>query len=88
MAFENVKKLSGGAGLEPSEIKDYTDELSGRKLQRVAICQDRLLRPDFSVTDGSVSVLDASIRTKIINFMTALQRIHGLTYLYIAYDVA
>ncbi len=66
----------------------FTHELSGGQLQRVAVARSLILRPDFIVADEPVSMLDASIRTEIINLMTDLQRLHGLTYLYITHDIA
>lgn len=66
----------------------FTHELSGGQLQRVAIARSLILRPDFMVADEPVSMLDASIRTEIINLMTELQRLHRLTYLYITHDIA
>jgi peptide/nickel transport system ATP-binding protein len=76
--------------LTPAEdfARRYPHELSGGQLQRVAIARSLILRPDFMVTDEPVSMLDASIRTEIINLMTDLQRLHGLTYLYITHDLA
>ncbi|MEA2090496.1 MAG: ABC transporter ATP-binding protein [Thermoproteota archaeon] len=84
--FEALKEVR----LTPPEdfARRYTHELSGGQLQRVAIARSLILRPDFMVTDEPVSMLDASIRTEIINLMTDLQRLHGLTYLYITHDVA
>jgi len=66
----------------------FPHELSGGQLQRVAIARSLILRPDYMVADEPVSMLDASIRTEIINLMTELQRLHDLTYLYITHDIA
>jgi len=76
--------------LTPPEdfARRFTHELSGGQLQRVAIARSLILRPDFMVADEPVSMLDASIRTEIINIMTELQRLHRLTYLYITHDIA
>lgn len=75
--------------LTPEDFaRRFTHELSGGQLQRVAIARSLILRPDFMVTDEPVSMLDASIRTEVINLMTELQRLHGLTYLYITHDIA
>lgn len=76
--------------LTPPEdfARRYAHELSGGQLQRVAIARSLILRPDFMVTDEPVSMLDASIRTEIINLMIELQHLHGLTYLYITHDIA
>jgi peptide/nickel transport system ATP-binding protein len=84
--FEALKEVK----LTPPEdfARRYTHELSGGQLQRVAIARSLILRPDFMVADEPVSMLDASIRTEIINLMIELQHRHGLTYLYITHDIA
>lgn len=84
--FEALREVR----LTPPEdfARRFTHELSGGQLQRVAIARSLILRPDFIVADEPVSMLDASIRTEIINLLTDLQRLHGLTYLYITHDIA
>ena len=84
--FDALKEVK----LTPPEdfARRYTHELSGGQLQRVAIARSLILRPDFMVADEPVSMLDASIRTEIINLMIELQHRHGLTYLYITHDIA
>lgn len=84
--FEALKEVR----LTPPEgfARRFPHELSGGQLQRVAIARSLILRPDFIVVDEPVSMLDASIRTEIINLMTDLQRLHELTYLYITHDIA
>ena len=76
--------------LTPPEdfARRFPHELSGGQLQRVAIARCLILRPEFIVADEPVSMLDASIRTEVINLMTELQHLHGLTYLYITHDLA
>lgn len=87
---ERVLEALREVRLTPPEdfARRFTHELSGGQLQRVAIARSLILRPDFMVADEPVSMLDASIRTEIINLMTELQRLHGLTYLYITHDIA
>lgn len=84
--FEALKEVR----LTPPEDfgRRFPHELSGGQLQRVAVARSLVLRPDFIVADEPVSMLDASIRTEVINLMTELQRIHKLTYLYITHDLA
>jgi len=87
---ERVLEALSEVRLTPPEdfARRFTHELSGGQLQRVAIARSLTLRPDFMVADEPVSMLDASIRTEIVNLMTDLQRLHGLTYLYITHDIA
>jgi len=87
---ERVLEALREVRLTPPEdfARRFTHELSGGQLQRVAIARSLILRPDFMVADEPVSMLDASIRTEIINLMTELQRLHRLTYLYITHDIA
>ena len=84
--FEALREVR----LTPPEdfARRFPHELSGGQLQRVAIARSLILRPDFIVADEPVSMLDASVRTEIINLMKELQRIHELTYLYITHDLA
>ena len=84
--FEALREVR----LTPPEdfARRFPHELSGGQLQRVAIARSLILRPDFIVADEPVSMLDASIRTEVINLMTELQHLHELTYLYITHDLA
>ena len=84
--FEALREVR----LTPPEdfARRFPHELSGGQLQRVAIARSLILRPDFMVADEPVSMLDASIRTEVINLMTELRRLHELTYLYITHDLA
>lgn len=87
---ERVLEALKEVRLTPPEdfARRFTHELSGGQLQRVAIARSLILRSDFMVADEPVSMLDASIRTEIINLMTELQHLHRLTYLYITHDIA
>lgn len=76
--------------LVPAEdfAKRYTHELSGGQLQRVAVARSLILKPRLIIADEPVSMLDASIRTEIMNLMDDLQKEHGLTYIFITHDLA
>ena len=76
--------------LVPAEdfARRYTHELSGGQLQRVCIARSLILRPQLVIADEPVSMLDASIRTEVMNLMEDLKNEYGLTYIFITHDLA
>lgn len=66
----------------------YPHELSGGQLQRVAIARSLILQPRLVFADEPVSMLDASIRTEILNLMEDIQEKYNLTYIFITHDLA
>lgn len=77
-------------GLAPAEqfMDKYPSDLSGGQKQRAVIARALILNPTFLVADEPVSMLDMSVRAKILELMLDLKRDFDLTYLYITHDLA
>ncbi len=85
---ERVKELLNIVGLNPYFINRYPHEFSGGQRQRIGVARALAVQPDFIVCDEPISALDVSIQAQVINLLEDLQEKFGLTYLFIAHDLA
>jgi len=85
---EKVLKALKNVGLEDYHAHRYPHEFSGGQRQRIGIARALALNPRFIVLDEPVSALDVSIQAQVLNILNNLQEEYGLTYLFIAHNLA
>jgi peptide/nickel transport system ATP-binding protein len=85
---DKAAELLTRVGMEPGHLRRYPHQFSGGQRQRIAIARTLALEPELIICDEAVSALDVSIQAQVIELLKELRDAFGLSYLFIAHDLA
>ncbi len=85
---DRARELLALVGLRPDMADRYIHEFSGGQRQRIGVARALSMSPELLICDEPVSALDVSIQAQIVNLFQDLQQSLGLTYIFVAHDLA
>ena len=86
--LQKIYYYLNAVGLNESHASRFVHEFSGGQRQRIGIARALAVEPEFIMLDEPISALEVSIQAQVVNLLIKLQKEKGLTYLFVAHDLA